>query len=75
MKRSINLTKALNMIGFEFNGTEHGALADAANTARLLKEIETNDSVIDTINNINSYMTYTPLTSTMESLFSNIVLN
>lgn len=37
IENRINLTKALNMIGLEFNGKEHGALADAINTAQILK--------------------------------------
>lgn len=74
IENSINLTKALNMIGLEFDGKEHGALADSVNTAQILKEIETNDDIKETIDNINSYMTSEPLTSSMGSLFANIVL-
>lgn len=75
IENRINLTKALNMIGLEFTGKEHGALADAINTAQVLKEIETSKDVRKTIDNINSYMTSEPLTSSMASLFSNIKLN
>lgn len=75
IENSINLTKALNMIGLEFDGKEHGALADSINTAQILREIETNDDIKETIENINSYMTSEPLTSNMSSLFANIVLS
>ena len=75
IENRINLTKALNMIGLEFTGREHGALADAINTAQILKEIETNQNVRKTIDNINSYMTSEPLTSSIASLFSGIKLD
>lgn len=75
IENSINLTKAMNMIGLEFNGKEHGALADSINTAQILKEIETNENIKETINSINSYMHSEPLTSTMAGLFANIVLD
>ena len=74
IENRLNLTKALNMIGLEFNGREHGALADAINTAQILKEIETNKDINDTIKGINSYMGYKPLTSSMKDLFDNIKL-
>ena len=75
IENRLNLTKALNMIGLVFDGKEHGALADSINTAHLLKEIETEDSVKKTIESINSYMHSEPLTSTMASLFANLVLD
>ncbi len=75
IENRINLTKALNMIGLEFTGREHGALADAINTAQILKEIETDQGVRKTIENINSYMTSEPLTSSIASLFSGIKLD
>ena len=75
IENRINLTKALNMIGLEFNGREHGALADAINTAQILKEIETNQDIKKTIDNINGYMKSEPLTASMASLFSNIKLS
>lgn len=75
IENRINLTKALNMIGLEFTGKEHGALADAINTAQILKEIETDQGVRKTIENINSYMTSEPLTSSIASLFSGIKLD
>ena len=74
IENRLNLTKAMNMIGLEFEGMEHGALADAKNTARVLKEVETNNSVKNTIDNIHSYMESTPLTSTMADLLSKINL-
>lgn len=75
IENRINLTKALNMIGLEFNGKEHGALADAINTAQILKEIETNQDIKKTIDNINGYMQSEPLTASIASLFSNIKLS
>lgn len=75
IENRINLTKALNMIGLEFNGKEHGALADAINTAQILKEIETNQDIKKTIDNINGYMQSEPLTVSIASLFSNIKLS
>lgn len=75
IENRINLTKALNMIGLEFNGKEHGALADAINTAQILKEIETNQDIKRTIDNINGYMQSEPLTASIASLFSNIKLS
>lgn len=75
IENRINLTKALNMIGLEFNGKEHGALADAINTAQILKEIETNQDIKKTIDNINRYMQSEPLTASIASLFSNIKLS
>lgn len=63
------------MIGLEFNGKEHGALADAINTAQILKEIETNQDIKKTIDNINGYMQSEPLTASIASLFSNIKLS
>lgn len=74
-KNQVNLTKALNMIGLKFDGKEHGALSDAINTARILKEIETNANIRKTIDDINSYMNSKPLTSTIGSLFNNIKLD
>lgn len=75
IENRINLTKALNMIGLEFNGKEHGALADAINTAQILKEIETNQDIKKTLDNINGYMQSEPLTASIASLFSNIKLS
>ena len=75
IENRLNLTKALNMIGLEFNGREHGALADAINTAQILKEIETNQDIKKTIDNINGYMQSEPLTASIASLFSNIKLS
>lgn len=75
IENRINLTKALNMIGLKFNGKEHGALADAINTAQILKEIETNQDIKKTIDNINGYMQSEPLTASIASLFSNIKLS
>ena len=74
IENRLNLTKALNMIGLEFNGREHGALADAINTAQILKEIETNQDIKKTIDNINGYMQSEPLTVSIANLFSNIKL-
>lgn len=37
--RPMNLTSALGSMQIEFKGTEHGALADARNTAKLLREL------------------------------------
>lgn len=75
IENRLNLTKALNMIGLEFNGREHGALADAINTAQILKEIETNQDIKKTIDNINGYMQSEPLTVSIANLFSNIKLS
>ena len=75
IENRLNLTKALNMIGLEFNGREHGALADAINTAQILKEIETNQNIKKTIDNINGYMQSEPLTVSIANLFSNIKLS
>lgn len=75
IENRLNLTKALNMIGLEFNGREHGALADAINTAQILKEIETNQDIKKTIDNINGCMQSEPLTVSIANLFSNIKLS
>lgn len=75
IENRLNLTKALNMIGLEFNGREHGALADVINTAQILKEIETNQDIKKTIDNINGYMQSEPLTVSIANLFSNIKLS
>lgn len=75
IENRLNLTKALNMIGLEFNGREHGALADAINTAQILKEIETNQDIKKTIDSINGYMQSEPLTVSIANLFSNIKLS
>lgn len=37
--RPMNLTSALGSMQIDFKGTEHGALADARNTAKLLREL------------------------------------
>ena len=75
IENRLNLTKALNMIGLEFNGREHGALADAINTAQILKESDTNQDIKKTIDNINGYMQSEPLTVSIANLFSNIKLS
>ena len=75
IENRLNLTKALNMIGLEFNGREHGALADAINTAQILKESDTNQDIKKKIDNINGYMQSEPLTVSIANLFSNIKLS
>lgn len=68
MKHRINLTKALNLIGNDFSGVAHGALADAINTARIYKEIQNDDGINSIIAKIRDVMTDTPCVSTLGSM-------
>jgi inhibitor of KinA sporulation pathway (predicted exonuclease) len=75
IENRFNLTKALNLIGLKFKGEEHDALADAINTARLLREVSINQNVKKTIESISEYMDNKPLTSSLGSLFSKLDLD
>jgi inhibitor of KinA sporulation pathway (predicted exonuclease) len=75
IEHKLNLTKAMNMVGLEFEGKEHGALADAINTANLLRDISINKNVKKAIESISEYMDSKPLTSSLGNLFSKLDLN
>lgn len=68
IENRMNLAKALSMIGMDFSGVEHGALADAINTARIYKELQNTDGVQSIINRIKELMTEEPCTSTIGSM-------
>jgi len=69
IQNRINLTKALNMVGIDFEGKEHGALADAVNTAKLYKEMQDNENIQNIIANIEELMTEKECTTTLGSMF------
>lgn len=68
MEHRINLTKALTLIGNDFKGVEHGALADAINTARIYKELQNDNEVNSMIAKIRELMTDTPCVSTLGNM-------
>lgn len=45
LRKSMGLANALGVLEATFSGTEHGALADAENTARILKTLRDKDAV------------------------------
>lgn len=75
--RQVSLSNALDLVGIDFEGRAHGALADAINTAKLYKEINDNESIKGILSRIQHTMTAEPLTSSLGSLidFSQFSLN
>ena len=65
----INLTKALELVGLDFEGKAHGALADAINTAKLYKAMQDDTHVQKVIKNVEDLMTEKPCTSNIGSMF------
>lgn len=68
LQKAMNLTKALNLIGIEFDGKEHGALDDAINTAKMLQLLEGED-LQELIDKIHKLLEGEPMVNTMGSLF------
>lgn len=64
----VNLSKALELIGEDFEGTAHGALADAINTARIYKYMQSDEKVNNLLNEINKTMACEELTSSIGSM-------
>lgn len=64
----INLTRALELVGLDFEGKAHGALADAINTAKLFTAMQDDTHVKQIISNIEDLMTEKPCTSTLGSM-------
>ena len=69
IKNRLNLAKALNMVGITFEGREHGALADAINTANLYVEMQNGMNVQSVINNIKELMTEKECSTTLGNMF------
>ena len=67
--KQVSLTNALELVGIDFEGRAHGALADAINTAKLYKEINENDNIKEILHNISDTMKTEPLTASLGSLF------
>ena len=68
LHKAMNLTKALNLIGIEFDGKEHGALDDAINTAKMLQLLEGED-LQELIDKIHKILEGEPMVNTIGSLF------
>lgn len=64
----LNLEKALNLVGIDFEGKAHGALVDAINTAKLYTMVA-NGTVQENIDRISSVMECKPLTNSLGSMF------
>lgn len=71
----LNLEKALNLVGIDFEGRAHGALADAINTAKIYTSMQRDEVVKEHISDISSMMKGEPLTSSLGSLFDFSKLN
>lgn len=69
LSKRVNLGKALNMIGIEFEGQEHGALADAVNTTTMLKAMNDEGKVKETMQKIKDAMTPKNIGVSLGSMF------
>lgn len=65
----INLAKALELIGEDFEGVAHGALADAFNTARIYKYMQNDEKVKKLLDEINKTMACEELTTSLGNIF------
>ena len=75
LQKQSNLRKALEMVGLDFEGREHGALTDAINTYRIYEILEKGDEVNSIIKRIQDLMTPTELTSSLGAMFDFSKLN
>lgn len=64
-ERQVALKVATEMMGLDFDGREHSALADARNTARVYVQLK-DKSLVD---RVKLSKTYEPLTSSLGSMF------
>lgn len=64
-ERQVGLKVATEMMGLDFDGREHSALADAKNTARVYVQLKDNKLV----DKVKLSKTYEPLTSSLGSMF------
>lgn len=65
----INLAKALELVGLDFEGTAHGALVDAVNTAKLYTAMQDDKHVKEVIKLVEELLTDKPCTSTIGDMF------
>lgn len=64
----LNLEKALNLVGIDFEGRAHGALADAINTAKIYISMNDDEEVQKHMEVIRDIMKPEPLTSSLGSM-------
>lgn len=65
---NVGLSKALELMGFDFEGVAHGALADAINTARVYKYMENDEDVKKLLADLKSMMACEELTTSLGNM-------
>lgn len=70
LTRAVSLKNAVMYAGIEFSGAEHDALDDARNTAVLLKIVRTPALCKNALEHVIDALTFTPLSSTLGSMFN-----
>lgn len=73
--KQMNLAKALTLLGIDFEGKEHGALADAINTAKVLQLLENNKEIQKLVEKIHKTLEAENLHVSLGSLFDFSKLN